>query len=231
MLAHPCSFDLHHYEFILRRALHLGYRNYTHYDHVMNGAAAEPFVLLRHVIDFSLKQASPMVRLEHSLGIRSTIFVRVHSCGYNVFDLDNYAILRQFRQWGCEIALHYEPLFILLTREDPLRLVKRAKRMLEYVLDEPVYGLISHAPRLSPLLKNIESQALSEMGFIYNGSHPSFNRDNFYISDANRRWRRGCPCKHLGSQKRVTLLIHPHWWQPMSQRERYGSIDLLRQGR
>lgn len=231
LLPSPCRFSLDHYEYILRRALESGYQFRTHLDHASQQVHREPFILLRHDIDFSLDHLLPMVRLEKALGVRSTIFIRVHSCCYNPFDIDNYAILTDLKLNGFEIALHYEPLFMLLTKEDPLTLLRRAKRVLEAVIDCPIYGLISHAPRLSPLLKTINQATLKELGFRYNGTDPTFTRDAVYISDANRRWRNGCACRHIGKQRRITLLIHPYWWYPMRQTERYRAIEHLRQGK
>jgi len=226
----PCSFELEHYEFILRRALDLGYNFFTHLQYVKHCSVQEPFILLRHDIDFSLKRALQLVRLEHSLGIVSTIFVRIHASGYNLFDLYNYAILRQFRSWGCEIALHHEPLFAQLTREEPLRLLHRAKRVLESVLDEPVHGLVSHTPRLAPYVPDFTVQDLAQCGFCYEAVEPRFTQENLYLSDANRRWRRGCLCRHLGQQRRITVLVHPYWWYPMTDSEKYEAIQHLRQG-
>jgi hypothetical protein len=230
-LPSPCEFSSNHYEYILRRALQSGYSFVTHYDYTVKRKAKEPYILLRHDIDFSLKLAQPLISIEKSLGIKSTIFVRTHSCGYNPFDIDNYAILTDLRENGFEIALHYEPLFMLLTKEDPLALLCRAKRMLEAVIDGQIHGLISHAPRLSPLLKTINDATLNELGFKYNGADPVFTRNCVYLSDANRRWRNGCACRYIGKQSRITLLIHPYWWYPMKQGERYRAIEHLREGR
>jgi hypothetical protein len=227
----PCEFSVDHYEFILRRALHLGYHFATHHDHAVKRQTPEPYILLRHDIDFSIKKALPLLKIEKALGICSTLFIRAHSCGYNPFDIDNYAILTDLKQNGFEIALHYEPLFMLLTREDPLILLKRAKKFLEAAIDIPIFGFISHAPRLSQQLYNINEQKLKNLGFLYNGADPLFTWKSFYLSDANRRWRRGCACSHIGKQRRITLLIHPCWWQPMSQGMKYEAIEYLRQGR
>jgi hypothetical protein len=209
----------------------LGYHFATHHDHAVIRKTPEPYILLRHDIDFSLKKALPLIRIEKQLDIRSTLFIRAHSCGYNPFDIDNYAILTDLKQNGFEIALHYEPLFMLLTREDPLILIKRARKFLEAAIGIPVYGLISHAPRLSPLLENINEQTLKNLGFLYNGAASLFTRESFYLSDANRRWRRGCACRHIGEKRRITLLIHPGWWKPMTQDMRNNLIEYLRQGR
>jgi len=225
----PCSFELEHYEFTLRRALDFGYRFFTHLQYI-EWSVPEPFILLRHDIDFSLERALPLVRLEHSLGIVSTIFVRVHARGYNLFDLHNYAILRQFRSWGCEIALHYEPLFEQLTREEPLHLLRRPKTVLESVLNEPVYGLVAHAPRLAPLAHDFTEQDLVRCGFRYEANEPRFTQDNFYLSDANRRWRKGCLCRHLGEQRRITAVVHPYWWHSMTDSEKCEAIQRIRQG-
>lgn len=230
LLPPPCTFDLDHYEYILRRALRLGYQSITHSSYVKNGVPERPFILLRHDIDLSLERALPLIRLERSLGLVSTIFVRVHAQGYNPFDLNNYALLRQYSDWGCEIALHYEPVFMQRTREDPLHVLQRAKAVLEAVLDKPVYGLVSHAPRLAPFIERLQTDEIRALGFLYDANEARFTSESLYLSDANRRWKKGCPCRHLGNNPRITLVVHPYWWYPMTDEEKHRTIEYIRQG-
>ena len=226
-----CDFSLSHYRSIIIRAIQMGYRFFTHYEHAVLGQAKEPFILLRHDIDVSLEQAIPIFKIEKELGVRSSVFIRVHASGYNPFDIFSYAVIDELKRSGFEIALHYEPLFMLLTQEDPLTMLARAKRVLENIVDSPIHGLASHAPRLSPLLKNFDAATMKSLGFLYNASDSLFTNQNLYLSDSNRRWRNGCVCGYIGLQDRITLLTHPGWWSPVSNDCRYTIINNIRLGK
>jgi hypothetical protein len=191
-------------------------------------SVVEPLILLRHDIDFSLDLLVPLLRIEQELGLVSTVFLRPHSSGYNPFAFQNYALLSQLNASGCEIGLHYEPLFAQLTREEPDQLLLREKQYLEAAVGQSVRGLVQHSPRLAPAIADHHSDVIRRMGFTYEATEPMFTIDSFYISDANQYWKRGCPCRHLGYQPRITLLIHPIWWSGLSSPDKYAAIQRLR---
>ncbi len=226
----PCTFSLDHYRSILRRALGMGYRFMTHEESLQKGMNGEPSILLRHDIDLSLEKALPILQLEHSLGIRSTIFVRVHAQDYNIFSVCNYGLLDQYMSWGVEVGLHYEPQMALITRENHFNLLRRAKEILEAVIRKPVCGLVSHTPKLALQFGQFTAGELTSLGFGYRGDEAGFVNDRFYVSDSNRYWRRGCVCKHIGVQPHLTALIHPFWWQPITDEQRFVNIQRLREG-
>ncbi len=226
----PCAFSLDHYRSILLRALGMGYRFLTHREWRREGPTSEPTILLRHDIDLSLEKALPVLKLEYSLGIRSTIFVRVHAQGYNIFSVCNYALLDQYMAWGVEVGLHYEPQVALITRENRFDLLRRAKTVLEAVIRKPVRGLVSHTPKLALQLGQFTPGELKALGFSYRGDEAGFVQDRFYVSDSNRHWRRGCVCQHIGVQRHLTVLTHPFWWQPITDEERFVNIQRLREG-
>ncbi len=67
-----------------------------------------PAITLRHDVDFDLGKALEMARLEHSLGIRATYFVRLRSAHYNVFSEEGAEAVSAILSLGHGLGLRSE---------------------------------------------------------------------------------------------------------------------------
>jgi hypothetical protein len=218
MASDSCNFTFAHYEFLLTEGLRLGYR-FSDFKSHADIPKEEKLILLRHDIDLSVRNALRFARIEKELGIVATYFVRVHAHLYNPFQVDAYRILREIKEMGHEMGLHYEPGFAALFGEDAGHMILREKKIVEAVLDTTVVSAAAHLPAKSARI--ITEQNLAQFGLKYEAYTERFTKDLKYLSDSNGRWREGCLCQHLGRHPRICVLIHPFWWFDITPIENY----------
>jgi hypothetical protein len=95
----PCSFRFGHYKDILEKALKNGYKIIRFKDLPLN-LNEKRVILLRHDVDSRLDRALECARLEKSLGVSATYFIRVHSPQCDPFEYKSYKILREIKEMG-----------------------------------------------------------------------------------------------------------------------------------
>src|SRR5215831_14013205 len=140
-----CNFTLKHYAETLERALASGYRFYTHLDY-WRQQPEWPSILLRHDIDNFVKRSVEFARIEASLGIPATYFVRIHG-DYNLFYVTEYLRFKTIAGMGHELGLHSDVVeFAELTgQSDRLEdLFRREILFLETALGVKSYGVATH---------------------------------------------------------------------------------------
>lgn len=218
MASDTCGFTFSHYEFLLTEALRLGYRFSDFRSHAVV-PKEQKLILMRHDIDLSVRNALRFARIEKKYGIVATYFVRVHAHLYNPFQPDFYRMLKEIKDLGHEIGLHYEPGFAVLFAEDAANMVLREKKIVEAIFETTVVSAAAHLPAKSS--KIITEENLADFGLKYEAYTQRFTRDFKYLSDSNGRWREGCLCEHLGKHSRICVLIHPFWWFDVTPIENY----------
>lgn len=211
------GFTIAHYRELIETALTIGYRFATFKEH--ETLQAKRLFLMRHDIDFSVDNAVNFARIEAELGIRATYFVRVHARHYNPFEYHTYKKLREIEALGHEMGLHYETGFADAVGEDPARMVRREKAIVETLLDHPIVSAAAHLPAKSG--RTVDDTNLVSFGLRYEAYTKRFLEGFKYLSDSNGRWREGCLCGHLGQHDRLCVLIHPFWWFEKSPIENY----------
>jgi hypothetical protein len=213
-----CDFTFKHYREVLETACHAGYQFYTHHEYWQDRPTG-PSVLLRHDIDNYLRRSVEFARIEASLGIRATYFVRIHG-EYNVFHVNDYLRLKEIRSLGHEIGLHSDVVeFGTLTGESECLedLFRREIRYLETALGVQVRGVATHrdfndAPNSLPYVSSLD---LREFGLEYDAYHPAFVQERKYLSEKVNRgigWWDKCFCRYIDSEPQLTVLTHPRWW-------------------
>ena len=100
-----CSSKYSHYIEAIEKARKLEYQFLRLCD-FKEMDACKKLIVFRHDVDISLENALKFARLEKSLGIQSTYFIRV-SAKYNIMFYPNITILREIVNLGHEIGLHY----------------------------------------------------------------------------------------------------------------------------
>ena len=109
-----CDFTFKHYAAMLERALELGYSFHDHLTYWRTRPSGRS-ILLRHDIDNFMKRAVEFAKIESSLGLKATYFVRIHA-EYNPFYVTDYLRLKEIEKAGHELALHSDVLeFAALT--------------------------------------------------------------------------------------------------------------------
>lgn len=217
-----CGFSLSHYKEVLELATSKGYLFLTMEDWVRQKDALKDskVIVLRHDIDHDLKLTLKFARIEMTLGIKSTYFIRIHAKNYSPFSLENYRILKELISMGHEVALHHDCDFASLVDEDSKEFLKRDKEIFEKLLGREVTGISSHEPNKSEFV--ITDSDISEFGFMYQAYSPKFIDEMKYISDSSSRWREGCMHEWIEKgEEKLCILTHPIWWSEKSPLENY----------
>src|SRR5205823_7026515 len=102
-------------------------------------------VYLRHDIDLHLPGVERMAEVEAVLGARSTYFVLLTQ-HYNPLYPENLAILRQIRDLGHEIGLHYDLTTYPQDDAGAREHLAWEARLLSSIVDAPVRCITMHQP-------------------------------------------------------------------------------------
>jgi peptidoglycan/xylan/chitin deacetylase (PgdA/CDA1 family) len=221
----PCSFRFEHYKEILEKALKNGYKIIRFKDLPLN-LNEKRVILLRHDVDSRLDRALECARLEKSLGVSATYFIRVHSPQYNPFEYKSYKILREIKETGHEIGLHYEVVYLnYLTGEDMLNLLEREKKVLESIINEE----IKSAAPLSVVGYEVAEGGPMELGLplkedplkepnswerisLFHPYLPEVANTFKLIHESGGKWSPKCAHLLIGKEVKIQLLTHPQYW-------------------
>ena len=214
-----CRFSFKHYTEMLMNAIEKGY-DITGFDgYRRHGVTGGKIIILRHDIDYGrgLVKALQLGRREQALSIQATYFIRLHSPEYNPFEYECYRNIRQLKDMGHEIGLHFEAHdFHALTGQGELGIFQKEKGILEYIFDINIVSAAEHGENHRFSNKTFQSffsrHAKESVGIINDAYAPEFIRDMKYLSDSDGSWREGCFCTHIDRFDRIQLLTHPEWW-------------------
>ena len=115
-----------------------------------NEADERKTVLLRHDIDYSLKHAYEVAKLEAEMGIKSTYFLLFSSPFYNMLDEENIALAKEISKLGHEIGLHYDVTVMSKgNHKNPQSLFDAEVKLLSILIDGQVESIAMHNPSIS----------------------------------------------------------------------------------
>ena len=198
------DFTYREYEYILDLLRHKGYSftNYKDYNFVKNP------VILRHDIDFSLEKALIFANLENAKNIKSTYFVLLSTNFYNVFSKESGDILKNIKEMGHDIGLHFDEKKYIINSERELEYwVKEEITYLSGVLRSPVNIVSMHRPSKWILDNDIHFDGL------INTYSKTFISDFKYISDSRMHWREDVlDIIEKQLHKKLHILTHPFWY-------------------
>ena len=169
-----------------------------------------PVCFLRHDIDFSPKNAAKMAKLERGYGACSTYTVLLTGQNYNPFEKDVREALKEIRNCGHEVGLHFDPTVHNISDEALLtEAIKKEALALADILEAPISMFSFH---------NLTDFSMScrayEYGGLVNAYSNFFHNDVEYTSDSNGYWRfRTWKELLLEKHKIIQVLTHPIWWQ------------------
>ena len=153
------GFTYNHYKNTIQLALDKNYtflrceqyNKITEYDKV---------VILRHDIDFSLKCALKLAKIENELGVTSSYFIRLHSRHYNPLEYNSYKIIKKIQNLGHEIGLHQEPAFAFNMSEYPNEYVQQEINSFNSIFQTKIKGVSTHEPTRTKI--QITPETISE---------------------------------------------------------------------
>lgn len=205
-------FSLDLYRDALEKAIRLGYSFPTVPELKEGVGRIDKFLLLRHDIDTSPHYALQMAQLEHSLGVRSSFYVLMHSPFYNPAAPQHWDNLQRLIAMGFEVGLHYETDFFEQRGLDPLEGILADAAALEKILHIKIRSVSQHRPASGTFLKKLNEYFVD-----------AYNEDLMhrvcYVSDSGFKWRDKTLSGLLGTEDRIHALIHPLTWS-------FGDLDM-----
>jgi len=165
----------------------------------------QPFVILRHDIDISLRAALEIARVEQELEVQAIYFVTLHSPFYNLLSHLNAEVMLKIHQQGHQIALHLDH---ITHEEDCARALAEIDVLAKFYPYIQTQLASLHSPNN---LEHFPIEAFKQLRNVYGHI---LTKDMSYISDSTGRWRYGHPLdsEALSSRKPIQLLTHPIWW-------------------
>ena len=176
-----CEFSIAHYKEIIELANDKGYsiKPINRFDH------DKKQILLQHDIDFSLEYAYELANQEYDLHIRSSYYLYLHSELFNPLSPKSMEMLKQIKDMGHEVGLHYDSRYLLHCEG----------QIMHDLLDQKEMTYSQHWPASNNKLKGDISEIKVK-----------------YLSDSGRNWREGCICTNIGEYDQMRVSMHPEWW-------------------
>lgn len=198
-----CEYSMAHYRTILEQAKERYWLPVV--SEVGRALPKREFFLIRHDVDISPWAALETAKLEHSLGIRTSYYVRLHAPYYNPFEPGAYRALREIVDLGHEVGLHYEPGFYETIGRDAFEGIKGDIQVLDHLLGIRTASISQHEPSLTPMVDGLSAErpCAYQRHLIV---------DIKYFADSGHHWREGCICTKIGRFPQIHTLIHPHAW-------------------
>jgi len=184
-----CGFTIKHYKEIIELARDSGYTIFSPLNHPYGEDIPNKYIVLIHDIDWSLECAYELANIEYDLGIQSVYYVYLHAGTYNALAPKSMKMIREMRDMGHEIGLHYDSRYSLSHEVD----------ILSKIAGKGIYSCSQH----------FFDATVKE---TYQGILDVSDMDLKYISDSGRNWREKCLCQNIDKHKKLRVLIHPEWW-------------------
>ena len=137
-----CPFTITEYRGLIRLAKEkypfIGYADYKKHS---------SFILWRHDVEYNIDQMNIMASVDFEEGVKSTLFVQLHSTCYNFWEKENIEIFRKWIKCGHEIGLHFDCGFY---GNDAMKnieeIIDYEKKFIECALDIRIDSFSFHNP-------------------------------------------------------------------------------------
>lgn len=180
-------------------------------------------VLWRHDIDFSVHRALRIAEIEAEESVTSTYFILLHSGFYNVFEKEVCDRLKLIKDFGHDLALHFDLSFYKDIKElqDLETKLTFEKNILEEMFETSITVFSYHNPDTVKLNIKLDTNKIAGLINVYGDDIQS---KYTYCSDSNGYWRYARLQDVLNENKahQLHVLTHACWWvdDVMSPRER-----------
>ena len=67
---------------------------------------SDEFCVIRHDVEYSIKRAYELAKLEETMGIKTTYLIQIRNNCYNALSVKNVSLLREIYDMGHDIGLH-----------------------------------------------------------------------------------------------------------------------------
>lgn len=169
------------------------------------------YILLRHDIDFDVKAALKLAKLEAEIGIKSTFFFMLRSSLYNVFDSENTKYINEIISLGHHLGIHFDRTSYpsQLSKHNISEKCNFEAKLLSDWFNIEVKIVSYHRPDIDQLSGDLKSSYP-----LINTYMKDFTKDILYRSDSRGTWKYGNPLKSesFSNGLPMQILIHPIWW-------------------
>lgn len=161
-------------------------------------------VIIRHDIDFDVRAAWEVAKIEHELGIKATFFFLVTNDSYNPFAKENYSMIHEIKTLGHTISVHFDPTIY----DDFEKGFAMEKKCFEDAFDSPVDIISLHRPN-----EYFQRYDKPILGCDHTYMKKYF-KDLKYVSDSGGIFRYGHPFNtpEFKNKESLHILTHPIWW-------------------
>lgn len=198
------SFSWIGYKSLVQSFLNAGYEP-CHFDDV---DPAKLQVILRHDVDFSLKAAVDIARIEADLGLSAHYYVLLRTEFYNLFSPLDWDHVHTLIELGHNVGLHFDASQYGQDLGSLEAAAARECHLLEMLLGRDVTSISFHRP--APALLGL-ARKLAGRRHAY---EPAFFSNMAYVTDSRGEFRYGHPLDHAAflECKSMQLVTHPIWW-------------------
>lgn len=218
----PCGFTYAHYREIFETAIAEGYQVVTLADWFQGKCDKNGKVLINRVdVDDNISRLWTMGAIFKELGIRASIFLRLHAPGYNLLFFDNVNLATALALGGNEIGLHAEVEDVRhICGLDAEALLRAELALFRDLLKIKCVGVASHGGRTpynnldfwktrNPGDFDLLYEAYDEQ--LWNGcryvSDSEFTRWKAYQNGTRVQGERRCACEHIKDGVPVLYLL------------------------
>ena len=217
------DFTLANFRRIISKALDYGF-SFVSVDE--DFSAFNKCLIWRHDVEFSPEIALKMAKIEADENVRSNYFFQLHSEYYNVLEKRNSEIVKEIRNCGHFIGLHFDTHYFNINSEDEIEKFLRIDK--EYF--ESLFGIKIKAFSFHNTDKFVLSCKMDSYAGILNVYSEYFKKEFNYCADSTGFWRYELLEDVLKNPalKRLQVLTHDAMWQDevMSPRQRiHQTID------
>ena len=175
------------------------------------------FILMRHDVEYSVKRAYELAKVESSMDFTSTFFFQWTNNSYNILSRRNLDMVKDMHERGQRIGLHFA-LNGMTDMELVRKQIVKEMHMLSEMLGFEITQFSVHRPSPDVLRENIKLpniiNAYQDDFFTFAENVTNESELNVkYISDANHIWRYGYPTEeNIFKHDKIQILTHPFAW-------------------
>lgn len=180
------------------------------------GLGEEKVAVIRHDIDISPTKALEIAKIEENCGVKTTYTVLLTGEFYSPLEKQNISIIKEIKELGHCIGLHFDARWHNIRREDQLeeKLYREKCLLEELVLNGESIEMFSFHNTTSFTM----SCKKDEYCGMVNSYSERLQQDFEYTSDSNGYWiYRSWEELIQTDYSHIHLLTHPEWWDESSR--------------
>lgn len=198
------NFTIAEYKDMVKLIQKKGYDICNYHDYLRS----DKFVIMRHDVDFDLRKAAKLAKIEQELGVKSVYFVLLSSDFYNVLSAYNFNCIKEIIDCGHEVGLHFDEVkYQGLDMKQIKKMIYEEVKILEDIIGQRVETVSMHRPSKQMLESELD------LDYVVNTYGKVFFKDIKYLSDARMNWREDV-FETIENEKfnKIQLLTHPFWY-------------------